>query len=209
MEQGFDRHIWRQVGDMWEIIFCEVQRFIKDSVGMKYLGYLVHHPDEPVTCSALVQLVQGPSPASGRGPSRIQRPYLFAGANLHITDLNNAEPILDQQTIRTCRDRWQELQGELQEAEDNNDLGRIPALRAEIDVLYQYLAGARGFRTRGCRTISPGDNPRTRVKQAITRAIARIRLVHPTLADHLQLTIRTGSTCCYCPYPTHVITWGS
>jgi hypothetical protein len=45
------------------------------------------------------------------------------------------------------------------------------------------------------------------ITRAIRAALARIRAHSPTLADHLDATIHTGTFCCYAPDPRAPITW--
>lgn len=51
------------------------------------------------------------------------------------------------------------------------------------------------------------ERARVAVSKAIKSALHRIATVHPSLADHLQATVRRGYTCTYIPDPRVPISW--
>jgi hypothetical protein len=69
------------------------------------------------------------------------------------------------------------------------------------------LAGAIGLGGRDRRMGSPSERARVSVTRAIRSALARIREHSPTLGDHLDRTIHTGTYCSYTPDPRAPIDW--
>jgi hypothetical protein len=57
------------------------------------------------------------------------------------------------------------------------------------------------------RLASSPEQARLAVTKALKTALQRIEAVHPTLAAHLEATIRRGYLCRYFPDPRHPITW--
>ena len=65
-------------------------------------------------------------------------------------------------------------------------------------------------RTRGRRRSTPPqavEQARVAVTTGIKRAIETIAGRHPTLAAHLEATVRRGYLCRYAPDPRHPIAW--
>jgi hypothetical protein len=68
---------------------------------------------------------------------------------------------------------------------------------------------AEAARTNG-DTAAPApdrEHARIAVSRCIQSAMARIAGAHPTLARHLEVTIRRGYVCSYCPDPRVPIRW--
>src|SRR5262249_29000579 len=56
---------------------------------------------------------------------------------------------------------------------------------------------ARGSKSRP--TSAEGERARVRTTRAIRAALGKIERHHPALAQHLNATVRTGSSCAYVP----------
>jgi len=57
------------------------------------------------------------------------------------------------------------------------------------------------------RRASSPEQARLAVTKALKTALQRIEAVHPTLAEHLEATLRRGYVCRYFPDPRHPIRW--
>lgn len=57
----------------------------------------------------------------------------------------------------------------------------------------------------GC--VTDAEHARVRVTKAIRGALARIARLNPSLGEHLQATIRTGTLCSYRPDPRAPLAW--
>jgi hypothetical protein len=95
------------------------------------------------------------------------------------------------------------------EAERWNDPGRVALLEEEERALTRELAAAVGLGGRDRVASSAAERARVSVTRAIRAAMTRIREQSPTLADHLDTTIRTGTFCSYNPDPRAPIVWAS
>ncbi len=113
----------------------------------------------------------------------------------------DAGPNHDQQARRAFSERAGELYAALAEAEDHHDLGRIERLTGELDALTEALAQATGLGGRNRVAASSAERARSAVKQALRRALGRLRGELPDLADHLGRSIQTGALCRYAPGP--------
>ena len=95
------------------------------------------------------------------------------------------------------RRRFEEVQAELEEAEQANDLGRISRLRDELEGLASELTSAYGLRSR--TSPEPVERARKAVANRIRAALAEVRREHAPLWRHLSASLRLGTWCGYDP----------
>jgi hypothetical protein len=122
-------------------------------------------------------------------------------------DLGDAGVLLDAAAKAAYQARLEELQAELEEAEDYNDPIRAAKARQEMDVLVGELARAVGLGGRDRRAASHAERARLNATRAIRAAMAKLAEANPALGRHLAATVRTGRYCCYTPDPRVPITW--
>jgi hypothetical protein len=171
-------------GQVWLVEWRGRQATVPDSKGIRDLAILLARPGQPVPALELVEAAGGP-------------PAAAAGGSLG--------PVLDETARRAYRQRLADLEGDLAEAEDNADLGRLERLRAERSMLADELAGAIGLGGRARFAGDPADRARKAVTMRIRAAISAIAAQDEALARHLRNTIRTGRLCSYQPEGT--VSW--
>ena len=87
------------------------------------------------------------------------------------------------------------------------DLQRAAQADAEREVLVRELARAVGLGGRDRRAGSASERARSAVTRAVRQGLARIREHHPSLGEHLDRTIRTGTYCVYRPDSRLPVAW--
>ena len=110
-----------------------------------------------------------------------------------------AHDVLDQQARRQYRQRIEELQEELEQAEADNDPARAEPARIELDAVIDELARATGLRGQTRKMGDAAERARSAVTWRIRSAIKKIGAAHPRLGQHLSNSIRTGNFCVYSP----------
>lgn len=161
-------------GDVWRVRFRGESALIKQSRGMQMLHELVIHPEREFHALDLY----------GTGA---------------MVDPGDTGPALDQQARGAYRERLQELESELAEAEDMGDIGRAEELRQERDLLVAELARAFGLGGRARRSGSAAERARVNVQRRIRDAVKRIGAQLPEAGRFLQNSIKTGTYCSYNP----------
>jgi TolB-like protein/tetratricopeptide (TPR) repeat protein len=165
-------NVFRKEGSVWSVDFDGVGAKLVELKGFHDIARLLAEPNVPVHCLEL----------SGEPPARDSR-----------------HEVLDAQARREYRRRIEELQGDLDQAEADNDLGRTETIRRELDRVIDELTSSTGL---GGRSRSLGDRAE-RARSAVTwrtrSAIKKIQAAHPRLGQHLQNSIRTGTFCVYRP----------
>jgi tetratricopeptide (TPR) repeat protein len=187
---------FRREGEYWAIAYEGDAFRLKDSKGLRYLARLLAERGRELHALDLV--------AGERAPERVAHhvePGLVASAP------GDAGEILDARAKAEYRRRLTELEEEADEARALGDAERAAQAEEERQVLVTELATALGLGGRDRRAASPSERARVSVTRAIRAALARIREHSPTLGEHLDRTIRTGTFCSYVPDPRAPVDW--
>ena len=174
----------RRSGQVWLVEWRGRRSTVPDCKGIRDLAVLLARPGQPVPALELVEAAGGP-------------PATAAGGSLG--------PVLDATARRAYQQRLADLEGELAEAEENADLGRLERLRAERSMLAAELAGALGLGGRARFAGDPAERARKAVTMRIRAAISAVAAQDDALARHLRNAIRTGRLCSYQPEET--VSW--
>lgn len=190
---------WRRDGEYWSIRYGATRFRLRDSKGVGYLAVLLSAPGREVFA---LDLVQGAELHPSRATARAT-----AGIGLHVDSLDS-DDVLDRQAITDYRDRIEELQEQVDEADAFSDLERGARARDELDVLVTELGRAMGLGGRSRRGVSGAERARQSVTKAIQAVLRRVREHDPDLAAHLDRSVRTGTFCAYDPDPGLGVSWG-
>ncbi|HEY7134311.1 MAG TPA: AAA family ATPase [Acidimicrobiia bacterium] len=184
-------NVFRLEGTVWRVSFHEHTALVDDRKGLRDLAYLLHHPRREVHVLDLV----GSDRANPGDRTRLEtEPVLVRG-----------DELLDAQARRAYEARIVELDVDLSEAELAGDGELAARARAERDLLTDELARALGLGGRARQTPDAGERARQAVRARIRDAVRTLRRVHPSLAAHLEHSVRTGYFCCY--EPEEPVTW--
>ena len=191
-----DAAIFGREGDYWSIGFEGRTARLRDSKGLQYLARLLAEPGRELHALDLV--------AGGRTRSAMPgEPY---ATNL-VADAGDAGELLDERAKQTYRRRLTEIEEDIEEARALGDVERAAQADAERECLVRELARAVGLGGRDRRAGSASERARSAVTRAIRHGLARIREHHPSLAEHLDGTIRTGTYCAYVPGSRVPVVW--
>ena len=114
---------------------------------------------------------------------------------------------MDAEARTAYKARLDELQEEIDEAEEFNDPVRAERARDEREFLVRELARAVGLGGRGRKAASHAERARLNATRAIRAAMTNLAREHPSLGRHLTATIRTGRYCSYTPDPRTPVAW--
>jgi tetratricopeptide (TPR) repeat protein len=175
-------NVFRGEGDFWSLAFDGHTVRLRDQKGLHYLARLLGAPGREFHALDLVAVERSP-------------------------DASDAGVMLDGRAKEAYRRRLTEIEEDIEEAQVNGDGERAAQAKVERDFLARELGRAVGLGGRDRRASSDSERARASVTRAIRQAMARIQDHHPTLGDHLDRTIRTGTTCGYLPDPRAASTW--
>lgn len=164
-------------GDVYCVTWGARSVRLQTTKGLTVLARLVAHPGSPQHVLDLVH-VDGASELLDRG----------SGGDL-----------LDEAARSAYRQRAATLREELDDAEARQDLGRVQAVRAELEFLAHELGRATGLGGRTRRIPDNEERARQAVRKQIRTGLDRIRDVHPELARYLGRAVKTGRVCVFEP----------
>lgn len=184
-----DETVFRREGDYWSVAFEGQTVRLRDLKGLRYLARLLADPGREFHVLDLVAVESGWSGDAGRSAER----------SLAFSSGLDAGVLLDAQAKEAYRRRLAEIEEDIEEARAIADDERAAQAEAERDFLLRELARAVGLSGRDRRVGSASERARASVTRAIRQAMARIHEYHPTLGEHLNRAIRTGTYCAYLP----------
>jgi hypothetical protein len=190
--------VFRREGEYWTILFAADSFRLKDVKGLRYLSHLLQHPGRDFHALDLVAMGEGGAPAMAAKSSQ--------AGDLSTESFSDA-PILDERAKASYRTRLRELEEDLNEATVWADSARASRIREEMDFLAHELAAAVGIGGRDRKAASAAERARVNITRAIHSAFGRIREHSMPLADHLDVTVHTGTFCSYTPDPRTPVTW--
>jgi hypothetical protein len=170
-------NVFRRRNDFWELTFEGKTIYLKHAVGLEYLVRLLMEPRRYIPAVTLNSLRTGIDPLISTGSSG---------------------PILDDVGRKNYERRYRELEEELDEARQNQDLGRIEKLESEMEQVTEQVLTATGLGGR-TRELSDIEKVRKSVSRAVSLALARISKEHESLGRHLTTAITSGRIFRYAP----------
>ena len=180
--------LFRREGEFWTIAFEGAGFRLRDTKGLHYIAALLREPGREL--HALDLLAVEPAEDALRRPPG-----------------SDAGPILDGQAKAQYRERLEDLEDELHEAERWNDRERAARASEERELLAHELAAAVGIGGRDRKAASDSERARVNVTRSIRSALERIIEHSPALGHHLEATLRTGQFCSYVPDPRVPVRW--
>jgi hypothetical protein len=165
--------VFRREGDYWALAFSGPVFRLKDQKGLVHLAKLLSSPGKEI-------------PALELAGSGLENP-------------SDAGEVLDAAARSAYRSRLEDLAEELEEAEANNDEGRVTVVREEIDALTDQLTAAVGLGGRARKSSSVAERARVSVRNAIASTLKAIKQNDEGLWRHLSKSVRTGNLCSYDP----------
>ena len=183
--------LFRKTGEGFEIVYKgKPSLFMKNSVGLTYIYFLLAHPNKPVSVEQLTSVRQ-----ENRVNRNLQLPSSLSSEKCSYKEYkhNDLEPVIDQ---------LKKLREEKQQANESGYYKRAEELQYTIEELESYITHAWN-----AKSDPQLEKLRTGVKNAINKAIERIDQYDPDLAEYLKNGISTGYTCMYKNPPSEKIRW--
>jgi hypothetical protein len=172
-EREAPRFVFRWTGRDWKVVFGGGEPFyLEDTLGGRYVNYLVHHPNVPISAFELEVAVQ---PEKGEARSR-----------------NSIQPQSDPRARREYGQALRRLQAEREEARTAGELEEVARLEGQIEALEAALKGVGAADT--------GERARVNVRKAVVVVLGQLRKRGPeekALAEHLRRHLSTGYECLY------------
>lgn len=173
-----DKCIFQNQGKTWLVVYDGTPRSVRHSVGMTYICRLLQSNGQDIHAATL------------RG--------VGIGKDNTIV-LGSAGEVIDDQARRQYKERLEEIEEELAEADDNNDLARKEKLIEEREMLNEEIAQSTGLYGKNREASSDRERARQSVSAAIHRALKAVKKEHEPLWQHLDNSLKIGEFLSYQP----------
>ena len=168
------RFVFRRAGSRWRVIFDGTLEFnLEDTLGARYLDYLLHHPNQVISAFDLEVAVR-PEKAGARSRNSIQRGAEAETARAYLRELTR-------------------LTAEREEASESGELAEVDRLDREIEAFEEAL------RSSGL-TGDTGERARSNVNKALAvvrRRLARGDRAEKAFGEHVERFVSVGYQCMY------------
>ena len=164
---------FQRVGRMWRVVYGGGEFLLEDTLGARYLDYLLHHPNVPVSAFDLEVAI---TPEKGRARDR-----------------QSIQLGLDEGSVREYLRELERLRAERDQAEDAGDCGQAERLEKDIAAIEAELKS-------GGRSVDPGERARGNVNKALAAVRKRLRRggqAERAFAAHLESHLSLGFKCLY------------
>jgi hypothetical protein len=190
-------NVFRREGDYWLVEFEGLAVRLHDAKGLRYLARLLGEPGRELHVLDMVGSER--EDAVGATSNRED--------GLTVSDGMDSGVLLDAQAKAAYRRRLAEIEDDIDQARLLGDGERAAQAQAEREFLARELSRAVGLDGRDRRAGSNSERARASVTRAIRQAMVRITEHHPDLAEHLRVSIRTGTYCRYLQRAPVPATW--
>ena len=172
------RNVFRQAGSHWDVVFEGGETIhLEDTLGAKYLSYLLRHPGEVISAFDL-EVAINPDKAGARSRNSIQEQ-------------------LDSETVRAGYLReLTRLRGEREDAAECGDVARADQLDEDIESVEEAL------QSNGRGTGDTGERARNNVRKSVGGVINRLGRgdkAQRQFAAHLTRCVSLGFEVMYQP----------
>lgn len=173
-----DARIFKNQGKTWLVVYDGVPKSVEHSIGMAYIARLLQSPGTEIHAAALRNSVSG----DGK-----------------VLLLGSAGPVLEHEDLKRYREQMKDLQAEIQEAENNNDLGKVQKLKEDLHAVTEEVGRATGLGGRNRKAADDRERARKTISVGIRRALKAIKKEHEPLWQHLKNSLKIGEYLSYQP----------
>lgn len=192
-------NVFRKEGRFWTIRYRGEVVHVPDSLGWRYIAYLVRYEGREFHALQLVSLVRGLQTEVADAQLSALSGEALADLGLSIVGFGDAGEQLSQQALNELRQARHDYQEDLRDAEANKDQERIAQVTAALAYVEQELSNALGLGGRTRKAADTKEKARKSVSVAITRGLKDIRGDHPDLFEHLNAALKRGDFFLYEP----------
>ena len=171
---------------------------------MSYIARLLGSPGVEFHALDLIGAGEFPTPAED---PQTTHEIVSEREDLHVGLSDDSGEMLDAQSKAAYKRRLDDLRDELEDAQEFGDADRAAGIQEEIDAIAREMRRAIGLGGRDRRAGSAPERARVSVTRAVRAAIDRVGRNDPDLGQLFNKSIRTGTFCCYLPYPGVTMSW--
>ena len=187
-------------GDYWEICFDGQCKSIKNSLGIRYIKYLIQNKGKDIHVSDLYYS-ENPLPegTTDTALSALGSQQLEA-QGLSVSNLADTGPHMDERGKKELKSHIIKLDEQIEEAGEFGDIEKVEKLKDEKDKIVKQLNADFGLGEKPRTSNDPNEQNRKNVSKMINKQKNYLKKHFPKLAEHLAI-IHIGIFCSYKPNP--------
>jgi hypothetical protein len=176
--------------DVWTISFEDELVRLPHLAGLEYIGILLRSPGQSIPSTSIEVL------------SRAKHSVIHSTDVSHqsydaVTNEYIAPDRLDSKARTEYKAEARRLADGIAEARDRGEVEKVTTLTEQLEMIEDQMNADTGLAGRSRKERSDLEKARTRVTNAINRAIDKIAERGPRTATHLRSNIETGSSMMY------------
>lgn len=188
-------------GDHWTITYQSQTAVFRNTLGMRYIAYLVQHQGEEILVSDLYYAIN-PREAGIADPVHSQMTEAqLAEMGLSVGDLGDAGEVLTPEGKEFLEAELLKIRDRIDDAIECGDQEKREELETKQEAVLQHIASQTGLSGKTRKASSAIEKIRVSVTKRIKADIKKISKTSPDLGRHLDHAIHTGTHCQYSPYP--------
>jgi hypothetical protein len=179
---------FKKVGDTWDLIFDGENFSTKDTKGMAYIQFLLEYANREFKAVEISAAFARPTPL--RQISVEEKAQISCVGDLGIA-------VSDRKALAEYKRELESIDGEMRDAANNNDLGKLERLQLDRAFLFNQLQRDSGFGGRVREFPSDAEKARKAVSRAINTALRNIAKHSLEMKEYLDDRIERGISFCY------------
>lgn len=188
-------------GDHWSITYGGKTHTFNNSMGMRYIAWLLQHQGKEIHVRDLYYAINPPD-------SNVTSPILssmnrdqFDELGLSLRELGDAGDLMTPEGKKRIWADLERLKEQIDEAEEfgnEDEKFKLESMREEILNILSIESGLGGTSRKASSDI---ERIRKAVSKRIKNEIKKVLQKNSTLGHHLSTQIQTGTLCRYAPQP--------
>lgn len=193
-------NLFRKDNRVWIIRYQQSDlRPFPDNHGMRYIQYLLEHPNMPIRADRLYAVVHGTPSMGENGLPGLSQAHELLDKSAVIEDVGRIQGDREEAIPTQYRKGWEDLQEEEQCALRRDDTTELADIRKRKAKYARFLSSEFGKRGKRRTLLDPYKRQRQTVSAAYKLALKAVSFALPDLANHLNESIRIGTEFCYTP----------
>ncbi|MEA3278357.1 MAG: hypothetical protein U9Q81_24300 [Pseudomonadota bacterium] len=188
-------------GDHWTITYLGRIGIFTNTVGMRYIAYLMQHQGEEILVSDLYYAIKPREPGTADPVHSPMSEAQLGEMGLSVGDLGHAGDVLTPEGKQRLEADVRRIQDRIDDAVELGDQEKQAELEAQQEEILRHIATQSGLGGRTRKASSAIEKIRTSVTKRIKADIKKISKTIPDLGRHLDQAIHTGTHCQYSPHP--------
>lgn len=191
-----------KTGDHWTITYEGQTRTLNNTMGLRYIAWLIRNQGKEVLVSKLYYAINPPDREAIDSTHSAMTAKQLDDVGPSVGDLGNAGDVLTPEGAKRLRQHIDRIQEQLEDAIERGENERQLVLEDEQEKLLAHVAAGTGLEGRTRKASSSIEKIRTSVTKRIHGDIKeKITPALPELGRHLDAFLDTGTQCIYKPDP--------